>query len=102
MAYNGIATILYVTAFLANAVSVYSSYWYYGHLAAAAVRRLTPLTLIYKGLVKYARNTVSWSINIWLGVFLIAYQTVVGAQPHLKAEYVRDEGGGTSYDWKCS
>ncbi|XP_028264609.1 plasmolipin isoform X2 [Parambassis ranga] len=59
MAYNGIATILYVTAFLANAVSVHSYFWYYGHLAAAAVRCLTPLTLTYKGLVKYARNCVS-------------------------------------------
>lgn len=47
MAYHGIATVLYLTAFLANAASVhpYRFTYFYGHMAAAAVRRLTPQTL---------------------------------------------------------
>lgn len=47
MAYNGIATVLYLTAFLANAASVHPFIhtYFYGHMAAAAVRCLTPLTL---------------------------------------------------------
>ncbi|XP_023277021.1 plasmolipin [Seriola lalandi dorsalis] len=38
MAYNGIATVLYLTAFLANAASVhpYRFLYFYGHMAAAA------------------------------------------------------------------
>lgn len=39
MAYNGVAAVLYLTAFLANAASVtpFRFTYYYGHLAAAAV-----------------------------------------------------------------
>lgn len=43
MAYNGIAAVVYLSAFLANAASVrpYIGTYYYGTMAAAAVRRLT-------------------------------------------------------------
>jgi hypothetical protein len=39
MVYNAMATVLYLTAFLANAASVapYISTYFYGHMAAAAV-----------------------------------------------------------------
>lgn len=47
MVYQAVATVLYLTAFLANAASVRPFYlsYFYGHMAAAAVRNLTPRTL---------------------------------------------------------
>lgn len=44
MVFHCIATVLYLTAFLANAATVHYFTYYLrkGHLGAAAVRRLTP------------------------------------------------------------
>ncbi|XP_060932015.1 plasmolipin [Limanda limanda] len=36
MVYNGVATVLYLSAFLANAATVNNFYYFYGHIAAAA------------------------------------------------------------------
>lgn len=40
MMYNGVATVLYLTAFLANAatVNIFSLSLFFGHIGAAAVR----------------------------------------------------------------